>query len=76
MSNHEHKPKPAGGLSAVDRSVGRCTDCEGPIGQDRGPPDGWKLGDGRTVCDACCAAELKRFADVVAKMAKAERVIH
>ncbi len=37
-----------------------CADCGGPIGQDKGPLDGWQLEDGRTVCDACCVADLKR----------------
>ena len=40
----------------------RCADCGGPIGQDRGPPDGWQLEDGRTVCQACCVRDLKRLA--------------
>jgi len=38
-----------------------CADCETVIGKDLGPPDGWQLEDGRTVCTACCAADLQRF---------------
>lgn len=39
--------------------VRRCADCGCRIGQDKGPPDGWQLEDGRTVCHACCAADMK-----------------
>ena len=38
--------------------VRRCADCGCRIGQDKGPPDGWQLEDGRTVCHACCAADM------------------
>lgn len=38
----------------------RCADCAGPIGQDTGPPDGWQLEDGRTVCHSCCRADFRR----------------
>ncbi|MDA1277476.1 MAG: hypothetical protein O2960_26035 [Verrucomicrobia bacterium] len=38
----------------------RCADCGGPIGKDIGPSDGWQLEDGRTVCEGCCADDLKR----------------
>lgn len=37
-----------------------CADCNGPIGQDNGPPDGWQLEDGRTVCHACCSVDTGR----------------
>ena len=37
-----------------------CADCNGPIGQDDGPPDGWQLEDGRTVCHACCVVDTNR----------------
>lgn len=37
-----------------------CADCGGPIGQDKGPPDGWQLEDGRTVCHACNIADFKK----------------
>ena len=36
-----------------------CADCGGIVGQDSGPPDGWQLEDGRTVCQACCVADMK-----------------
>lgn len=38
----------------------RCADCAGPIGKDNGPPDGWQLEDGRTVCHACCVFDTKK----------------
>lgn len=38
-----------------------CADCGGLIGADDGPEDGWVLEDGRTVCHACCVADLKRI---------------
>jgi len=41
----------------------RCADCDGPIGQDKGPPDGWQLEDGRTVCHACCVADFRKILD-------------
>ena len=37
-----------------------CADCNGPIGQDNGPWDGWQLEDGRTVCRACCVADTRK----------------
>jgi len=39
-----------------------CADCRGPIGEDHGPPDGWQLEDGRTVCHACSVRDLKSYA--------------
>ena len=42
-----------------------CADCGAVIGKDLGPPDGWQLEDGRTVCTACCAADLQRFQQVL-----------
>lgn len=39
-----------------------CADCGKRIGEDDGPPDGWQLEDGRTVCQACCVADLKEIA--------------
>ena len=38
-----------------------CADCGTRIGQDDGPPDGWQLEDGRTVCQVCCAIDLAGF---------------
>jgi hypothetical protein len=43
----------------------KCADCDGPIGQDKGPSDGWQLLDGRTVCHACCVKEFRKLADAV-----------
>jgi hypothetical protein len=47
-----------------------CADCGGPIGKDNGPPDGWQLEDGRTVCHSCCCADLKKFVDHVIRARK------
>lgn len=41
----------------------KCTDCGCAIGKDSGPPDGWQLEDGRTVCQRCCIADLRRVVD-------------
>jgi recombinational DNA repair protein (RecF pathway) len=38
-----------------------CADCGTTIGEDAGPPDGWQLEDGRTVCHACCVADFKQL---------------
>ena len=38
-------------------------DCGGPIGQDKGPPDGWQLEDGRMVCDSCCVTDFRILVD-------------
>lgn len=37
----------------------QCADCGGPIGEDKGPPDGWQLEDGRTICNECCVEDTK-----------------
>jgi hypothetical protein len=42
----------------------QCADCGGPVGEDKGPPDGWELEDGRIVCHACCVTDFKRLVDV------------
>ena len=39
--------------------MNECHDCNGPIGKDNGPTDGWQLEDGRTVCQACCVEDTK-----------------
>ncbi len=39
-----------------------CDDCGVPIGQDNGPPDGWQLEDGRTVCHKCCCHDTRKVA--------------
>jgi hypothetical protein len=36
----------------------KCADCGCEIGKDKGPPDGWQLDDGRTVCHGCAVTEL------------------
>ena len=38
-----------------------CADCGGEIGNDKGPPDGWQLEDGRTVCHNCCVRDTKQL---------------
>lgn len=43
-----------------------CADCGmSPYGPP-GPPDGWQLEDGRTVCHACCAKDTRQFLDAIA----------
>ena len=42
-----------------------CADCNGPIRQDDGPPEGWQLEDGRTVCHACCVADTTKIIRMV-----------
>jgi len=42
----------------------QCADCGTEIGKDAGPKDGWQLEDGRTVCHACAAVDLKKFAEL------------
>jgi len=39
----------------------RCSKCASPLGNDNGPPEGWQLEDGRTVCHACCLQSTKSF---------------
>lgn len=46
-----------------------CADCGGVVGQDNGPPDGWQLEDGRTVCHACCVTDFKAFARAATSVA-------
>lgn len=58
MSEHAIAPP------LLHRSIdGGCADCGGPIGQDKGPPDGWQLEDGRTVCHSCCCADFRQLVD-------------
>jgi formylmethanofuran dehydrogenase subunit E len=40
----------------------RCADCGGAVGE-RGPKDGWQLGDGRTVCQSCCSKHIRQLAE-------------
>lgn len=42
-----------------------CEDCGGPIGFDDGPPDGWQLEDGRTVCQKCCVDDTGKIIDTL-----------
>jgi hypothetical protein len=59
----------------VERDVEWCADCGNRIGQDNGPPDGWQLEDGRTVCHACCCADTKRVcAEMIALYGKITRL--
>jgi hypothetical protein len=44
-----------------------CADCGCVIGQDKGPPDGWQLEDGRTVCHACCVKDFAQLVDLALK---------
>jgi hypothetical protein len=44
----------------------KCADCGKPIGET-GPPDGWQMEDGRTVCQSCCVADLKRITEALIK---------
>ena len=60
-------------LFAVEQ---RCADCDGPIGEDNGPLDGWQLEDGRTVCHACCVADTKLICDAVIELSRSMRVVH
>lgn len=48
----------------------RCADCGGSFGQDNGPPDGWQLEDGRTVCHACCRIDFRRHIDQTTSLYK------
>lgn len=41
-----------------------CAECGKRVGKE-GPPDGWQLEDGRTVCHACCVSDTRR---VVSRM--------
>ena len=44
----------------------KCADCGGPVGET-GPPDGWQLEDGRTVCHTCCRKDFGAFARLLLK---------
>jgi len=39
----------------------KCTQCGGVIGQDNGPPDGWQIEDGSTICQSCCVKQLRNY---------------
>ena len=51
---------------------GVCADCGGPIGEDKGPPDGWQLEDGRTVCHTCCVLDFRSIVDAVLSGSRGE----
>jgi hypothetical protein len=36
-----------------------CSDCGAPAGGPPGPPTGWQLEDGRTVCHDCCVLDFR-----------------
>ena len=44
----------------IVKTMQRCNKCGNEIGKDQGPPDGWQLEDGTTVCHSCCADDTKR----------------
>ena len=48
---------------ALRNVVGNCADCDGPIDNGKGPPDGWQLEDGRTVCHACCISDFHELVE-------------
>lgn len=50
---------------AIRNVCGNCADCGGPIGQDKGPTDGWQLEDNRIVCHACCVNDFHERVDAV-----------
>ena len=54
--------------AVVITGAAKCADCGANIGEDNGPPDGWELEDGRTVCQACANKDLLRILDVAAAM--------
>ena len=56
----------------VDRAnVPPCADCGGDVGlSGKGPPDGWQLEDGRTVCHSCCLNDFGKIIDAVNDAAK------
>lgn len=46
-----------------EHSLVSCADCGAEIGNDAGPPDGWQLEDGRTICHACCVEDTGSIID-------------
>lgn len=36
-----------------------CDECGAELGLDSGPPGGWQVEDGRTLCQSCCGADLR-----------------
>lgn len=75
----ENKQQKTGSVSAsnLERLARQsCADCGGEIGLDNGPPDGWQLDDGRTVCHACCVAEFGIFVNKVIKIGRTKTIIN
>lgn len=52
-------------MSSKPGNDSRCDDCYGPIFNGEGPPDGWQLDDGRSVCDDCCASDLRQMVESI-----------
>ena len=52
-------------MSSELGSDNRCDACNGPIFTGEGPPDGWQLEDGRSVCHDCSAADLRQIAETI-----------
>lgn len=50
----------------------RCTDCNGLIGIDFGPIDGWQMEDGRTICHKCCSKDLSQLSFLVSKLSNSD----
>lgn len=42
-----------------------CLDSGCKIGQDKGPPDGWQLEDGRIMYHACCVKDTRGIVDAI-----------
>ena len=42
-----------------------CADCGTEIGYDNGPPDGWQLEDGKTICHNCCIKDTKKQLGII-----------
>ena len=59
LSEEEREVLELGRETMTKIGLQACADCGGPIGQDDGPPDGWQLEGGRTVCHGCCAKDLE-----------------
>lgn len=62
-------------MSSKTRGDSRCDDCQGPIFNGEGPPDGWQLEDGRSICHECCGADLHRMAGRIRGSGDGNRVI-
>jgi len=56
---------PASTENNVMRCEMKCADCGIKIGLDDGPPDGWQLEDGRTVCNKCCVLDTSKIINII-----------